>query len=496
MAGKNTPGSKSPIRARQRRSMGAATRKRPQSNDLNTCQDPAIQHQGFVPFVAPRGVNTLRPNPRSARTHSAKQIRQIAASIREFGFITPALIDAEGRIIAGHGRVEAAKMLGMTEIPTIRLDHMSEAQMRAYAIADNRLAELAGWDDELIALELQYLSEPELDFQIEITGFETAEIDILIEKLAVDEPDEADAIPEFDRKLPPVSKFGDLWLLGKNRLLCGDALKPESLQRLMDATKARMVFIDPPYNVRIDGHVCGLGAVKHADFAMASGEMSEAEFTSFLAKALSNLAGSCSDGSLFYVCMDWRHLFELLTAGRNVGIKLLNICVWNKTNAGMGSFYRSQHELVCVFKAGDAPHLNTIELGQYGRYRTNVWDYPGANTLRPGRIEDLRMHPTLKPVALVVDAIKDCTRRGDIVLDAFAGSGSTVIAAERTGRVAHAIELEPNYIDVAIRRWQQMTGEAAIHAETGRTFDSVSEVRDQACEGDPGGQESVEVADG
>ena len=253
-------------------------------------------------------------------------------------------------------------------------------------------------------------------------------------------------------------------------MLCGNALEDACYRRIMGDDLARVVFIDPPYNVPIQGHVCGSGRIKHAEFAMASGEMSEAEFTSFLAQALLRQAAFSVDGAVLYTCMDWRGALPLLAAGREAALKLLNLCVWNKDNGGMGSFYRSKHELVFVFKVGDGPQLNTIQLGAHGRYRTNVWDYAGINSLRPGRMDELRMHPTVKPVALVADALKDCSRRGEIVIDGFAGSGTTVIAAEKSGRRARAIELEPRYIDVAIRRWQTLTGGSARHAESGRTF--------------------------
>ena len=416
-------------------------------------------------------VSALQPYAHNARTHSRKQIRQIAASIEEFGWTNPVLIDGKGGIIAGHGRVEAAKLLGLETVPTIRLQDMTEAQKRAYIIADNRLAELAGWDQEVLAIELQTLGEIDLDFDLEVTGFETTEIDLLIESL--DESgseDEADIVPEIDETTPPVSRLGDLFRLGRHRLLCADATKAESYERLMTAKPARMIFTDPPYNVPIDGHVCGLGSVKHAEFAMASGEMSEVQFTAFLETVFSHLAPYSLDGSLHFICMDWRHVFELMSAARGVYSELKNLCVWNKTNGGMGSLYRSKHELVFVYKNGTAPHINNVELGRHGRYRTNVWDYAGVNALGATRLDELAMHPTVKPVALVEDAIKDCTRRGDIVLDAFSGSGTTIIAAERTGRCGYALELDPKYVDVAIERWQQLTGEEAIHDETGLTL--------------------------
>lgn len=416
-------------------------------------------------------VSALKPHERNARTHTRKQIRQIARSIETFGWTNPLLIDGAGGVIAGHGRLEAAKLLGIERVPTIRLADMTEAQIRAYVIADNRLAELAGWDDTLLGLELQALTEIELDFDLEIIGFETAQIDSLIASLNGDEADDgADQQPNIDETTPPITQPGDLWLLGRHRLLCADATKAASFVRLMDGETARMVFTDPPYNVPIDGHVCGLGSVKHAEFAMASGEMSQDEFVAFLEAALGRMAEVSADGAIHFVCMDWRHLFELLTAGRKVYSDLKNLCVWNKTNGGMGSLYRSKHELVAVFKAGDASHVNNVELGVHGRYRTNVWDYAGINTFGKERDADLAMHPTVKPVALVEDAILDCSRRGDIVLDAFSGSGTTIIAAERSGRRGFGLELEPQYIDATLRRFRNFTGEEPVHAASGLTL--------------------------
>jgi DNA modification methylase len=416
-----------------------------------------------------RAIADLQPAARNPRTHSKKQIRQIAASIRQFGFVNPVLIDAAGAIVAGHGRLAAAKELGLHEVPTIRLNHLSEAEKRAYILADNRLAELAGWDRDLLALELQALTDIDLGFEVEITGFDMAQIDLLIAGSAASgEPDPADQ--EVVPTGSAVTISGDLWQLGPHRLLCADARDGDAVRRLMASETAQMVFTDPPYNVAIDGHVSGLGKVRHREFAMAAGEMTEAEFTAFLNTVLGNLAAVSADGAIHFVCMDWRHLHELLAAGRAVYSELKNLCVWNKDNGGMGSFYRSKHELVFVFKVGRAPHINTFGLGEGGRYRTNVWDYAGVNTLKPDRQDELAMHPTVKPVALVADAIKDCSKRRGIVLDAFGGSGTTLIAAEKTGRRGFLLEIDPLYVDGTIRRWQTLTGHEARHAETGLTF--------------------------
>ena len=426
----------------------------------------STRNRGMVVEAQP--ISALEPYSRNPRTHTRKQIRQIARWMEAFGWTNPILVDGSGRVIAGHGRLEAAKPLGIERVPAICLADMTEAQVRAYVIADNRLAELAGWDDELLALELQALTKIDLDFDIEITGFDTPEIDTLVSRS--DDEDEADQLPDMDQSVPPISQPGDLWLLGRHRLLCADAAKAESYALLTGGEAAQIVFTDPPYNVPIAGHVCGLGAVKHREFAVASGEMSKAEFTAFLKTILRHLVTNSADGAIHFVCMDWRHLDELLTAGRAVYDTLKNLCVWNKSNGGMGSLYRSKHELVAVFKAGRGRHINNVKLGAHGRYRTNVWDYAGINSFSKHRDAELAMHPTVKPVKLVEDAILDCSRRGDIVLDAFSGSGTTIIAAERTGCRGFGLEIDPRYVDVTLRRFRDLTCEEPVHAASGLTL--------------------------
>jgi DNA modification methylase len=429
-------------------------------------------------------IHALRPHRQNARTHSRRQLRQIANSIRRFGFCNAILIDDDLTILAGHGRVEAAKLLGLTSVPTVRLSHLSDADKRAYVIADNRLAEKAGWDRKLLAIELQGLID--IGFEVELTGFETPDIDLLL-----DEALEATGLSPADDQLPmirsgaPTSQRGDLWVLGAHRLLCGDARAPASYTRLLGGKAADLVFTDPPYNVCIDGHVSGRGRIRHGEFAMASGEMTEAEFIQFLSVTLGQAVEASRDGSLHYVCMDWRHLLELLSAGREIYDGFLNLCVWNKNNGGMGSFYRSKHELVAVFKVGTSPHINNVELGRHGRNRTNVWDYPGVNTFRPGRIDELAMHPTVKPVALIADVIKDASRRSNLVLDPFAGSGSTIIAAEKTGRQARALEIDPHYVDLIIQRWQSYTGTPALLDTTTTSFEDIAEQRQAEAKAKP-----------
>ena len=405
--------------------------------------------------------DALRPWAKNARTHSKKQVRQIADSIETFGFTNPVLIDREGTILAGHGRVRAAALLGLATVPCLRIEHMTEAEKRAYVIADNKLALNAGWDDELLAEELGALLDlPELSFEIGVTGFSIAEIDDLI---AAPAPEEAgnpadDVVPQ---DAPRRVQAGDVWQLGPHRLACGDALDLAVVEILMAGERARMAFADPPYNVPIDGHVGNSGAVQHREFAMAAGEMSPAEFTRFLATAFGNMARVSVDGAIHFLCMDWRHMAEMQAAGTEVYSELKNLIVWAKDNGGMGSFYRSRHELIFAWKVGTAPHLNSFELGQHGRYRTNVWEYRGVNTLRTGRMDELRLHPTVKPVAMIADAIRDVSGRAEIVLDLFGGSGSTLIAAEKTGRRGYVCELDPLYCDTILARWEAIAKDDA-----------------------------------
>ena len=447
---------------------------------------PNLDVSSYTNRARNRLLSELRPYPQNARRHSVKQIAKITASIRKFGWTNPILVDGTGQVIAGHGRLLAAQQLGLTEVPTLEIDHLSPAEIRAYRIADNRLAELADWDSELLALELGELAGMDLDFDLEVTGYETAELDFLLDSAGdTERPDPLDDFPTAAVERPPTTRLGDLWVLADHRVLCGNALLPESYETLLASTRAHLVYTDPPYNVPIRGHVSGLGAIQHREFPMAAGEMDAPAFIHFLTTALTCMSTVCVDGAILFVMMDWRHGYELETAARDVNLQLKNLCIWTKTNAGLGSFYRSQHELVYVYKHGTAPHTNTFGLGESGRYRTNVWRYPGANSFGAQRLEELAMHPTMKPVALIVDALKDCSRRRESVLDPFSGSGTTLIAAEKCGRKAHCMELDARYVDLTIERWQTLTGRAAILAATGQTFAEVQRDRSNRGEGDP-----------
>lgn len=421
-----------------------------------------------------RPVSSLTANPRNTRTHSDKQLAQIRASIKRFGFTNPLIVDETGQVIAGHGRLLAAQQDGLETVPVIELSHLTTAKKRALAIADNKIALNAGWDLDLLREELIELSGGELEFDLDLSeiGFDTAEADLIIDgsKEEKERSDPLDVLDAIDRTTPSIAQLGDLWKLGGHRLFVGSALEAASYETLMQGESADQVVTDPPYNVAVDGHVGGLGKLKHAEFAMASGEMSVEEFTSFLTTSFDQMVSNARDGAVVMSFMDWRHCTEILAASKTVGLSLLNICAWVKSNGGMGSLYRSQHEFCFIFKKGAASHINNVELGKHGRYRTNVWEYAGANTFRRGRKEDLATHPTVKPIAMIVDAIKDCSHRGDVILDPFGGSGTTLLAAERTGRRARLIELDPYYVDATIRRWQKMTGKTATNAETQQSF--------------------------
>lgn len=430
------------------------------NTELNPSR-PAIKMQAIDQ------INLTGSNPRK---HPKGQVKKLADSISRFGFVVPLVVDEENFVIAGEARLLAARQLGMSEVPTICVSDLSPADKSALRIALNRLAELSEWDNEILKFELESLLE-DIDYPIEITGFEVADIDALL--LPADVAERAEEIPEPPTE--PVSVIGDLWIIGKHRVLCGDATDPTTLERLMEGKTASMVFIDPPYNVPIAGHVSGLGKTKHREFVMGSGEMSAAEFTEFLGKAFKALAAASANGSIHFVCMDWRHMREILEAGGEAYSELKNVITWVKANAGMGSFYRSQHELVFAFKSGGALHINNFGLGEK-RYRTNVWNYAGANSFHKGRGEDLAAHPTVKPIEMVADAIKDCSNRNDIILDTFLGSGTTALAAHRTGRIGYGLELDPVYVDLIVSRLEKETGEKAVSAD-GLTFEETKALR-------------------
>ena len=425
--------------------------------------------------IEQRPVAELKPAGRKARYNSKRQMAGIEASIRQFGFVSPVLIDAQGRLLAGVARVEAARRLGMTTVPAVVIDHLTPEEQRAFVLADNRLAELGDWNKEVLQLELEELAQLDLDFSLEVTGFSLPEIEAIRFGVGGGDPGDDD-LPEPQAEL--VSQLGDVWRLGQHRLIVGSATEPATLERLLAGDQVRAVFTDPPYNVPVQGHVTSSKA--HGEFVEASGEMNDPEFTDFLTKVMRQSANALVDGGIGYVCMDWRHMANVLAAADAAGMTLLNLCVWDKETPGMGSLYRSQHELVFVLKKGKAPHLNAVELGRNGRNRSNVWSYPGVSGFGADKARERDMHPTVKPLALVKDALLDCTKKGDVVLDLFGGSGTTLIAAEKAGRRCRMTELDPKYADVIIRRWEAVSGQEAAHEALGLTFRAMSFGRPEA----------------
>lgn len=415
-------------------------------------------------------ITELLAHPRSARRHPAKQIEKIASNIRAYGFVLPIAVGTHGQVLAGAARLDAARQLGMDKVPVVSLAHLSAEDQRAFMLADNKLAELSSWDENALKIELRDLAPLELKVPLLDLGFSTAEIDVAL-SLSFGGEGQGALTPDPERKA--VSRVGDVWLLGDHRLVCGDCTEYETHSALMAFDdEARMIFTDPPYNCPIDGFVSGRNTGRR-EFPMATGEMTREEFTDFLVEGLDPAGLFLVDGGIAYVCMDWRHMREVEEAGRDAIGPLKNVCVWAKPNAGMGAFYRSQHEMVFVFKKGEAAHVNNFGLGEV-RYRTNLWQYPGASGFHADREGDLEMHPTTKPVNMIADAILDVSHRGDIVMDMFAGSGATLMACMKTGRVARLIELDPLYVDLIIRRFQAAGGGEVYLQDGGASFDEVA----------------------
>jgi DNA modification methylase len=423
-----------------------------------------------------RVLSSLTPHLNNPKLHTELQLRALGRSMVAHGFVSPILIDAGGIIIAGHARFEAAKLIGIEKVPTIKLEHLTPAQQRAYRIADNRLAEVgASWSIEKLNIEVASILEIDGEYDLSLTGFDPRDLELALDVAEVEKTTPDPDVPAVEAN--SVSQPGDLWQIGDHILLCGTALEQASYSALLKNERADMMFSDPPFNVPINGHVSGKGRAKHREFLEASGEMTSSEFQQFLSVFLMQAGRASKPGSLHYVCMDWRHIGALLSAGSVAFDELKNLCVWAKSNAGMGSLYRSQHELVAVFKKGGAAHINNVELGKNGRNRTNVWAYAGMNSFSSERNETLALHPTCKPLALVRDAILDASRRDDIILDPFGGSGTTLLAADACRRRARLIELDPLYCDVIVRRAEKTLGLEATLAKTSQTFSCVASGR-------------------
>lgn len=408
-------------------------------------------------------IKTITLRPKSLRKHSKKQLQKLKNAINKVGYVNPILLDEKYNILAGELRLFAAKELEFTQIPAIILENLTPEEIEAIRILDNRIAEDGEWNFENLKDEIEKLMK--FDITFEDLGFDTVDYDeiFLIKNSGENKVHNTDKEDEswLDANIPTKVKIGDLWRLGDHFIFCGDSLNDKSFEILMQGELAQIVVTDPPYNCKIKGHVCGLGKTQHEEFAMASGEMTDSEFVEFILKFMQNLVKFSCDGSLSYIFMDWVGVNLLLTQGKKYYSELKNIAVWNKKVGGMGAMYRSQHEMVPIFKSGKAKHQNHIQLGKNGRYRTNVWDYSGVRATNPTSLELLKLHPTIKPVAMLHDILLDSSSKNDIVLDCFGGSGSTLLAAERCKRRARLIEINPRYVDVSIYRWEKETGKTA-----------------------------------
>ena len=428
-----------------------------------------------------RPVDALRLYNRQLKTHPEEQIIGLMASIGTFGCVSPVLIDEHDIVIDGEALVISARRLGLREIPTIRIDHLDPNEVRLLRLTLKKLATKSSWNDPELAVELSELLVLDLDISLDVTGFSFVEIDNLISPPEASGELEETCPPEPIEPGPAIAQLGDLWVLGQHKLLCGSSLERSSFERLMGSERAQMVMTDAPYNVKIAGNVSGLGKTVHREFLQASGELSKSEFETFLADSMGVHGEFCCDGALLYMFMDWKHGGEMYRGIEANGLALTNVVVWVKPNGGMGSLYRSRHEFLFIAKKGTAPHRNCVELGKHGRYRTNCWEYPGMNSFGAQRDELLAMHPTVKNLDMIADAIRDVTYRGEIVLDGFAGSGTTLMAAEKTGRVCRCIELDPLYVDCIIRRWEKATGDKArLGHSDGATFADIAEARASA----------------
>lgn len=438
---------------------------RPARNDLS----PKL-------VVIEKPLADLQPSPNRTRITLPEQLEKVISSIRTFGLVMPVLIDQNDVVVSGHVLCEAAEQLGFESVSCISVEHLDEAEIEALALALNRVGETGAWDADVLRERMIRLESEGID--LTSTGFTLPEIDqIMLLPQSAEGDSDADEFEEDEDDMPVISRLGDLYKLGVHRLYCADALEMDSYVRLLAGELAQCIFSDPPYGCGIEGFVSGLGQHKHEDFLMGAGDMDRRELQEFFKNYLGHCKANSSTGAIIFACMDWRQIDPLLLAAMDVGLARKNIAVWDKGSGGMGGLYRNAHEFVAVFCNGNTPATNNIQLGRHGRDRCNIWRYPGANRLGSSSAKALADHPTPKPVPLVEDALLDVTNRGDIVLDPFIGSGSTILAAENTGRVCRGIELDPKYVDRAVRRWERETGVPAIHVETGLTFEELARVR-------------------
>jgi hypothetical protein len=418
-------------------------------------------------------IDSLRLSATPVRRHPKKEIDKVRKLLAAHGQVPPILAAPTGEIIFWEEIWLALKADGATEVDAVIVTGKSPTELKALQLALNRIPLDAYWDDQNVRNILEELVS--VDFDLDLTGFDAPEID---HYLNLDIPQAN--VEEDGSDIPPmqaraISAPGIIWAFGEHRVGCGSATDLAFVNRVLGGKTANSSFIDPPYNIKVDGFITGKGRHRHREFVQGSGELSTDEYFALLKDSLLVLKGCCAPTALVYACIDWRHVMEMTVAGHACGMPLYTICVWTKTNGGMGGIYRNAHELVCVFKAGAEQPLDNVELGRHGRNRTNVWSYPGMSSFGKERDELLGSHPTVKPVAMIADALRDVTKRGDVVIDTFLGSGSTLMAAQETGRICCGVELDPLYVDVTIRRWQNATGRDAILFETGERFDDVAQ---------------------
>ncbi|WP_294622068.1 DNA modification methylase [uncultured Roseovarius sp.] len=415
-----------------------------------------------------RRTDELKASKHQVRQVKPKHVKRAARSIERFGFCEPVLVNGD-EVVDGHVRLKAALELGLENIPTIDVSHLDDDEIRLVRIALNKIQEQGTWDD--FALKLEFAYQLEINTNLSVTGFDAWEIDAVLEiGEAVEGGDDGDQVVQLpDPNASSVSQTGDLWQLGKHLILCGNARSKPDVTTLVNGKPISMCFTDVPFNVPNKGHVTS--SSHHPEFLEAHGELSSPGYEDFLALTLGHASEALKPGGLLYTFIDWRHTKELSAALERIGLEQIQLCVWVKDHPGMGSFYRSQHELVYVVKKPGAAHCNNIMLGAHGRNRSNVWQFPGATGGKTDDADDFKSHPTVKPLKLIDEALLDVTGAGDVVLDPFLGSGSTLLAAERMQRRCLGLEISPAYVDLAIRRWQAMTGEEAVHVESGKTYD-------------------------
>ena len=429
-----------------------------------------------IEYVSPYDVQVPR---RALKKHGQAHIKKLAAGMDRSGNNVPLLVDEHLGLVSGYARLEAAKLLGLAQVPVIRIAHLSEEQLQLFRIFENKIAQESQFDEEALNLTFSELRLIDPELELTDSGFSIGEIDAIAGRERTKALNDLDDVTEPDADYVPVSREGDLWQCGPHRIRCGDSSDPAVIEELVDGAPIQQIVVDPPYNLPTKAFSkSGL----HGNFAQGAGEMNNEAFVRFLQRFLLAAQPHLADGALIYAFMDWKHILELILAARGLQLEYKQLLVWAKASPGMGAFYRSSHELVGVFKYGRGPHRNNIQLGVYGRNRSNVLSYPGVMG-SGGRKKAVAMHPSVKNVALIADLILDASAPGEAILDSFGGSGTTLIAAHKVGRIAYLCELSPAFVDTAVRRFEALGEGPAIMSHTGQTFAQVAAERSSSEEG-------------